>query len=94
MDLSYVVCFYLALASRNEAQTKLRTDGTDWKEGIYGMTNGRNLRTEKRGRKKEGGRETEEGSGKRKGKKVGQNDVKKRDNQQRGGSKRSEKGWK
>jgi len=43
----------------------LRTDGTDWKEGIYGMTNGRNLRTEKRGRKKEKGRRKRDGRGKR-----------------------------
>ena len=65
LDLSYVVCFYLALTSKNEGRTKLRTDGTDWKEGIYGMTNGRNLRTEKRGRKKEKGRRKRDGRGKR-----------------------------
>ena len=65
MDLSCVVCFYLALTSRNEGRTKLRTDGTDWKEGIYGMTNGRNLRTEKRGRKREEGRRKRDVRGKR-----------------------------
>ena len=53
------------MASRNEAQTKLRTDGTDWKEGIYGMTNGRNLRTKERGRKREEGRRKRDGRGKR-----------------------------
>ena len=65
LDLSCVVCFYLALTSRNEGKTKLRTDGTDWKEGIYRMTNKRNLRTEKRGRKKEKGRRKRDGRGRR-----------------------------
>ena len=65
LDLSYVVCFYLALTSRNEAQTKLRTTGTDWKEGIYRMTNKRNLRTKERGRKREEGRRKRDGRGKR-----------------------------
>ena len=74
LDLSCVVCFYLALTSRNEGRTKLRTDGSDWKEGIYGMINGRNPRTEKRG-KEEGKRKEEERrkreAGKGRGKKSG-----------------------
>jgi hypothetical protein len=43
----------------------LRTAETDRKERICGITNGRNLRTEKRGRKKEKGRRKRDGRGKR-----------------------------